>query len=73
MDLVLATACGRLPERRLHLHDGELAEHVDGDVALQRRDAKLLHVVALAPKGFGRRLHGRRNLGVDGLEAPPVY
>jgi hypothetical protein len=39
----------RLAEGRLHLHDVELVEHVEGEVALQRRDAHLLDVMTLPP------------------------
>jgi len=50
-------------------------EHVEGGVTFERRDAHLLHNAAYAFERFGRRLNGRRDLGINrpeaGLHQPP--
>jgi hypothetical protein len=59
----------RFGERGLELHHVEAIEHVESEVALERRDAYGLHDAAGALEGLGCRLHGRRDLGVDRAEA----
>ena len=59
----------RLGERGLHLHHMEAVEHVEGEIALQRRDAHLLDKYTNVLQRLGRGLDGRRHLGMDWPEA----